>query len=94
MQCTVDNWMKVFNQKHFWICVLYGNTGCGETKLERFLPKNQYMYSKEIIESFKLVYWQAVKNWASFQKMKLSKQQVNKKQIAPRLFLFPVFTTP
>jgi hypothetical protein len=27
----------------------------------------------------------AVKNWASFQKMKLSKQQVNKKQIAPRL---------
>ena len=29
--------------------VEYGNTGCGGTKLERFLPKNQHKYLKEII---------------------------------------------
>ena len=28
----IDNWMKAFNQKYSCIGVLYGNTGCGETK--------------------------------------------------------------
>ena len=38
----------------------YGNMGCssfqaGGRKLERFLPKNQHCYQKEIIEFLELV---------------------------------------
>ena len=30
----------------------YGNTGCGVTKLERFLPKNQHPQRKLLIFEF------------------------------------------
>ena len=71
-----------------FMCDQFGNNGCGVSKLERFWAKNQ-LQSNEIVGLSELELWRAVKNWASFQKIKLFKNYVIiERESAPKFVLF------